>query len=316
MGSGLEFLHKILKDKTRRKIVRLLNEKGALSHTDLIEELDFINNGRLNYHLKQLNDLLTKDTNRRYILTEKGKLAIRLLTEFPEQNRQQLGLKPKWWRRFWIGIGATALLLTVANSLGYFLGYVNPTMILRSYLAFFSLIGSLYMMQHVTLEVLSEKNRFRVLTARNLAIIIGSLALMVVAVVMFLVPFMAESYLNQVIVRLFWLVPAVALVGIAVYLKRRGRLGRDAPVSGQILRRMLIGWRVRAIYPIGFGSATGFMLSGIVVFLLGQPLPRTYSIPLFFAFCGVGAVIGELIGKKVDYRWPIWAQKDWAADEK
>ena len=137
MSSGLEFLHKILKDKTRRKIVRLLNEKGALSHTDLIEELDFINNGRLNYHLKQLNDLLTKDTNRRYILTEKGKLAIRLLTEFPEQNRQQLGLKPKWWRRFWIGIGATALLLTVANSLGYFLGYVNPTMILRSYLAFF-----------------------------------------------------------------------------------------------------------------------------------------------------------------------------------
>jgi predicted transcriptional regulator len=95
MGSGLEFLHKILKDKTRRKIVLLLNEKGALSHTDLIEELDFINNGRLNYHLKQLNDLLTKDTNRRYILTEKGKLAIRLLTEFPEQNRQQMGLKPE-----------------------------------------------------------------------------------------------------------------------------------------------------------------------------------------------------------------------------
>jgi hypothetical protein len=78
---------------------------------------------------------------------------------------------------------------------------------------------------------------------------------------------------------------------------------------------MLIGWRVRAIYPIGFGLATGFLLSVVVVLILGQPLPRTYSLPLFFGFCGIGAVIDDWIGKKVGYRWPIWAQKDWATDE-
>ena len=315
MGSGLEFLHKILKDETRRKIVLLLNQKGTLSYTDLMEELAFINYGRLNYHLKQLDDLLTKDANGRYTFTEKGKLAVRLLTEFPDQNRQQLGLKPKWWRRFWIGIGATALLLTIFNLIGYSLGYINLTMFLRSYLVFLALIGTLYMVQHITLEVLSEKNRFRVLTARNLATIVGVLALMVVLAVMFLVPFMAESYLNQTIVRVFRLLAFGALVGIALYLKRRGRLGREASPTGQVLRRMLIGWRVSVIYPITFGLGTGFLLSAVVVLVLGQPLPRTYSLPLFFAFCGVGAVIGELIGRKVDYRWPIWAQKDWEADE-
>jgi hypothetical protein len=80
MGSGIGFLHRILKDETRRKIVLLLNERGALSYTDLIEELGFINNGLLNYHLKQLDCLLTKDVNGKYTLTEKGKLATRLLT--------------------------------------------------------------------------------------------------------------------------------------------------------------------------------------------------------------------------------------------
>jgi len=76
MDSGLEFLHKILKDGTRRKIVLLLNEKNALSHTDLLEALGFLSTGRLNYHLKQLDDLLTKNVDVRYTLTEKGKLAV------------------------------------------------------------------------------------------------------------------------------------------------------------------------------------------------------------------------------------------------
>ena len=169
MGSGLEFLHKILKDETRRKIVLLLNEKEALSHTDLMEELGFLTTGLLNYHLKQLDDLLTKDTDGRYILTEKGKLATRLLTEFPEQNRKQLGMKPKWWRKFWIGIGAAAVLTTATNLLAYFLGYVNLTMFFQNFLVFLALIGVLYMVQHITMDVLSEKNQSRLLRINNFA---------------------------------------------------------------------------------------------------------------------------------------------------
>jgi len=169
MGSGLEFLHKILKDETRRKIVLLLNEKEALSHTDLMEELGFLTTGLLNYHLKQLDNLLTKDTDGRYILTEKGKLATRLLTEFPEQNRKQLGMKPKWWRKFWIGIGAAAVLTTATNLLAYFLGYVNLTMFFQNFLVFLALIGVLYMVQHITMDVLSEKNQSRLLRINNFA---------------------------------------------------------------------------------------------------------------------------------------------------
>ena len=96
MGSELDYLHKILKDKTRRKILLTLNLEEPLSYTDLIGELGFQTTGRLNYHLKQLDDLLARDANRRYSLTEKGHLAVRLLTEFPNQNRKETGLKPKW----------------------------------------------------------------------------------------------------------------------------------------------------------------------------------------------------------------------------
>jgi hypothetical protein len=177
MSAGLEFLHKILKDETRRKIVLLLNEKNALSHTDLLDELGFLSTGRLNYHLKQLNSLLTKTADGKYVLTEKGKLAVRLLTEFPEQNRQQMGLKPKWWRKFWITMGASAILLTSINLIVYFLSYVNLTLVLQSFLVFFALIGTLYMAQHITVDILSEKSRSRILGISNFSrgIVVGFL---------------------------------------------------------------------------------------------------------------------------------------------
>jgi predicted transcriptional regulator len=84
MNSGLASVHKILKDETRRKIVLLLNEKGSLSYTDLMDALEIVSTGTLNYHLKILGGLLTKNDNGQYMLTEKGKLASRLLLEFPE----------------------------------------------------------------------------------------------------------------------------------------------------------------------------------------------------------------------------------------
>lgn len=87
-------MYKILKDGTRRKIILLLNEKGTLSYTDLMETLGFLTTGLLNYHLKVLDDLIIKNETGQYTLTEKGKLASRLMLEFPEENRKQLGMKP------------------------------------------------------------------------------------------------------------------------------------------------------------------------------------------------------------------------------
>jgi len=88
MNSGLASLHKVLKDGTRRKLVLLLNEKGSLSYTDMMKTLEIDNTGRVNYHLKVLDGLVTKREDGQYALTEKGKLASRLLLEFPEDNGQ------------------------------------------------------------------------------------------------------------------------------------------------------------------------------------------------------------------------------------
>ena len=98
MSTGIAFLHKILKDEARRKIVLLLNEKGSLSYTDLMKSLT-VSTELLNYHLKVLDDFLSKNGKGEYILTEKGKLASRLLLEFPEDI--SLGKRCKWERKFW-----------------------------------------------------------------------------------------------------------------------------------------------------------------------------------------------------------------------
>jgi hypothetical protein len=55
------------------------------------------NTGRLNYHLKVLGDLVSKDNEGRYRLTERGQLAVNLLETFPErvpiENRRPSFLK-------------------------------------------------------------------------------------------------------------------------------------------------------------------------------------------------------------------------------
>jgi DNA-binding HxlR family transcriptional regulator len=143
MSSGIASLHKILKDETRRKIVLLLNEKGSLGYTDIMDTLEIVSTGTLNYHLKVLGDLLEKNETGQYMLTEKGKLASRLLLEFPEQG-DQLQTKRTWWRRFWI---ASILLqsagLTVVLAL-YFLRYLDFAMMVQGLFGFISGIIFIY----------------------------------------------------------------------------------------------------------------------------------------------------------------------------
>jgi hypothetical protein len=50
--------------------------------------LGIVNTGKFNYHLKVLRELLTKTEDGKYTLTEKGKLALRLLQEFDEKKSQ------------------------------------------------------------------------------------------------------------------------------------------------------------------------------------------------------------------------------------
>jgi DNA-binding transcriptional ArsR family regulator len=78
-------LHKILSDTTRRNILELLAEREALTYTEIMALLRVTNTGRLNYHLKALVGLVSKDDQGRYHLTEKGQVAVKLLRTFPER---------------------------------------------------------------------------------------------------------------------------------------------------------------------------------------------------------------------------------------
>lgn len=124
MSAGIASLHKILKDGTRRKIILQLHEKGSLSYVDLMKALEIANTGKINYHLKVLGDLLLKMDDGQYALTEKGKLASRLLLEFPEKKSQSQ-IDTEWPRGFWIAAGlSSAVWVTVVLAL-YFLGYID-----------------------------------------------------------------------------------------------------------------------------------------------------------------------------------------------
>jgi hypothetical protein len=89
-------LHKILSDTTRRSILELLAERESLTYTDMMTLLQITNTGRLNYHLKALGNLLSKDEVGRYHLTEQGRQAASLIRTFPERvppERKLTGVK-------------------------------------------------------------------------------------------------------------------------------------------------------------------------------------------------------------------------------
>ena len=123
MSSGLASLHKILKDETRVKTILLLSEKETLSYTELMDELDIVSTGTLNYHLKVLGNLLQKNEAGQYSLTERGKLASRLLVEFPDEN-DQLD-KKKRQRIFWTAAAVSQFIILSTVWLLYSTGQVD-----------------------------------------------------------------------------------------------------------------------------------------------------------------------------------------------
>jgi len=83
LSEDLSRLHKILKDNTRTKILEVLEQKAPLTYGELLEQSGITNTGRLNYHLKVLGDLVSKDGQTgKYGLSEKGRLAIDFLGKF------------------------------------------------------------------------------------------------------------------------------------------------------------------------------------------------------------------------------------------
>jgi hypothetical protein len=73
--------------------VLALLEKQELNYMDLMNLVEVENTGKLNYHLKILSDLITKNENGNYRLTEKGQLAVQLLLRFPEKTFKPTSLR-------------------------------------------------------------------------------------------------------------------------------------------------------------------------------------------------------------------------------
>ena len=112
LSVDLESLHRILKHPIRRRIVLELHRRSELTYTELMGILGLTNTGKLNYHLKMLGDLIEKDENGRYCLTEKGRLASQLLIRFPEKRSEAKPLT-----------GGDAVLI---GSAGFLTTLINP----------------------------------------------------------------------------------------------------------------------------------------------------------------------------------------------
>jgi hypothetical protein len=86
LGADLESLSGILKDGTRREILRLLHEHKHLNYASIQDLAGIRYTGRLNYHLKVLGDLIEKSQDGEYQLTERGEAAAVLMLKFPETS--------------------------------------------------------------------------------------------------------------------------------------------------------------------------------------------------------------------------------------
>ena len=67
----------------RRKIIEML-AKNNMQYTQILEKLN-IDTGKLNFHLKKLEDLITKDEKGLYRLTDKGLKAFSIIQQVPEK---------------------------------------------------------------------------------------------------------------------------------------------------------------------------------------------------------------------------------------
>lgn len=130
MGVDLESFSDILKHPIRRKIILTLNEGKNLSYSELMAAAEVTNTGKFNYHLKVLGDLIEKDSNGRYNLTEKGKLTAEFFYKFPDKNVQSTHLSM-----------ADALLIGFA---GFTLTLANPGFWVFMLAAFFGVQSVLF----------------------------------------------------------------------------------------------------------------------------------------------------------------------------
>ncbi|MCW3998956.1 MAG: hypothetical protein NWE93_01800 [Candidatus Bathyarchaeota archaeon] len=133
MDSGLSSLHKILKDGNRQTIIGILDAKGAVSYTELLEASETGSTGLLNYHLKVLGDLIAKNESGQYMLTEKGKVASSVLHSFPAEA--DVARKRRAQKIYWSLLAVGQVVILASFVVLYFLGYVTSMRLIQACIA-------------------------------------------------------------------------------------------------------------------------------------------------------------------------------------
>lgn len=111
MSVDIESFQKVLNHPIRRKVILTLRQSGNLSYMDLMGAVEASNTGKFNYHLKILADLIQKDSDGKYLLTEKGQLATQFLLTFKEKGIEPSSLS----MADGLLIGFAGFVLTLAN---------------------------------------------------------------------------------------------------------------------------------------------------------------------------------------------------------
>ncbi|MCW4029063.1 MAG: ArsR family transcriptional regulator [Candidatus Bathyarchaeota archaeon] len=133
MSSDLSNLYKILKDPNRQTIIGILQAKGAVSYTELLEASESGSTGLLNYHLKVLGDLVEKNGDGQYRLSEKGKVASSVLHSFPPQA--ELARKRRAQKIYWSLLAVGQIVLLASFVVVYFLGLIDVFRLVQACIA-------------------------------------------------------------------------------------------------------------------------------------------------------------------------------------
>jgi hypothetical protein len=157
-----ESLSEVLKNPIRRKIVLFLSGKESVSYVDLMNAVEITNTGKFNYHLKVLGDLIEKDENGKYGLSEKGQLAVQFLQKFDKAKSEETLFET---RAFSLFAGFMWLVLVypfLGLLFGWYLYFTDPTIASQGDLAIPLITFSLIMIPAFALFSINQFPKIKI----------------------------------------------------------------------------------------------------------------------------------------------------------
>jgi len=161
----LSQIFNVVKHPLRRGILKLLSNSPQ-SYTMILKSLEIHESSILNYHLREMDDLLiNKDDCGKYILNEIGEICVQLILRVKEKedihsiNKLQLMVEKLKSTLFWIQIVFLPLLVILALEL-YMLNIINFGSILEiftSSVIFSTIFGTSFIIINKELGITLEK---------------------------------------------------------------------------------------------------------------------------------------------------------------